>query len=406
MITLSVKEFEGERRLFGTINKKPFNVLYSDSAKETLLGLSFKMNNVETIEQFNDLVSKSMNYIDSISTSVIIEVANTDLFHDKAKNQYFLKVGKVISKIPVHKVIVSLIQTAVDLDLDPTPWIKFWARWMRNPNLTADKTEYMMAYIKAKFTDNDKKSKLIKEGYSEEMATEIATFNQISITNEGLLAAFKYVSLKDTTKHIEVDKETGEQVVVTRKQKLKADGIVTIDANDNIIKSDGKAFLAEDLIFVPPIMGNSGDSFTCEPLAKGNKFNDFSGHVIRVGQRHRLENFSQVNCVDNTFGGKGLHVGGYHYVKGYGGRTKLLVDCLVDPAHIGGFSNLVNYTETAGAESAIRVLEYYVVGTHFAVQNIMFHPSKYAELLDEEWAEFKSKAIEKADKLLGEISEW
>ena len=404
MVTLSVKEFDGAQRLLGSINKQPFNIPFSEDAKEVLISFGEKMEDVETVSEFDGIVTEAMKYIAKVSISPIVEVAGTDLMHDKEKNQYFLKVGDKVAKTPVPAVIVDRIQKAVDLGLDPSPWIKFWTRWMRNPDLSPEKTEYMTAYIDASFTDEDKVAEFLRDGYSINMAKELATFDQISITKEGLLAAFKFVRLKDTTKHVEIDKETGEQKIVSTSQSLTGKGSISVDANDKVIKTEGAKRAAEDLIFVPPVMGNSGSAFTCEPLSSQAKFEDYAGHVIRVGMRHRLESFKQMNCTDGITGGEGLHVGGYYYVQGFGGKTKLLVDCLVDPAHIGAFSNRVDQSEDNG-ESALRVMEYYVTGTHFAVNKSMYHPSAYAELLDQEWDAYKAKAIEDADKALGDAAE-
>ena len=405
MVTLSVKEFDGTQRLLGTINKQPFNIVYSDDAKENILSFGEQMEDAETVEGFNKIVADAMEYIASVSVSVIEEVAGTDLMHDKTKNQYFLKIGDVVSKVPVHPVIVERVQKAVDLGLSPAPWIKFWTRWMQNPNLSVEKTEYMMNYVTTLFTDEKKVTTYLEDGFSEDMANELATFDQISITKEGLLAAFKYVRLKDTTKHVEIDEKTGEQKIVETKQSLTGKGSVAVDANDKVIKTEGAKKLAEDLIFIPPMMGSGGDAFTCEPLSEQTKFEDFSGHVVRVGMRHRLQGWSNVNCQDGRCCTNGLHVGGYHYVQGFGGKTELLVDCLINPAHVGAITDMI--TDGSGrGDSAMRVLEYYVVGTHFTVNKSMYHPSAYAELLDREWDKYKAEAIKAADEALGEVSEW
>jgi len=405
MVTLQVREFDGQKRLLGSVNKQPFNVPYADSTKDELISLGERMEDVDTMTEFNTLVDEAMGFIESVSVSKIEEVAGTDLIHDKEKNKYFLKVGNKVSKLAVPQQIVDRIQKAVDLGLDPQPWVKFWTRWMRNPNLSADKTHYMMGYIDAPFTDGDKVAKLIEDGYSEEMAKEIATFDQISITKEGLIAAFKYVKLKDTTKSIEVDEKTKEQKIVEIKQSLHGKSTISINPiNDKVETKKGEAFAAEDLIFVPPIMGDKGSAFTCQPIDVEGKFDDYSAHVIRVGMRHRLENWSKVNCNDGSSALPGLHVGGHHYVEGFGGKTNLLVDCLVDPAHVGAITDdlaTTNYREDA----AMRVLEYYVTGTHFAVNKAMYHPSAYAELLDLEWDKYKEEAIKAAEKAADEVSD-
>jgi len=406
MVTLQVREFDGQKRLLGSVNKQPFNVPYADSTKDELISLGEQMEDVDTMAEFNALVDKAMKFIESVSVSKIEEVAGTDLMHDKEKNKYFLKVGNKVSKLPVPPQIVDRIQKAVDLGLDPQPWVKFWTRWMRNPNITSEKTRYMMGYIDAPYTDSEKVAKLVEDGYSEEMAKEIATFDQISITKEGLIAAFKYVQLKDTLKYVEIDEKTGEQVIKEKKQTLNAPGKLEVNPITNAVtKKEGEAYAAEDLIFLPPVMGTGGSPFTCQPLDVESKFEDYASHVIRVGMRHRLENWSKVNCIDGSCCVAGLHVGGYYYVEGYGGRTSLLVDCLIDPAHVGAITDDLTANTGRKGDAAMRVLEYYVTGTHFAVNKSMYHPSAYAELLDKEWDEYKAKAIEAAEKNALEVSD-
>jgi hypothetical protein len=48
-----------------------------------------------------------------------------------------------------------------------------------------------------KYLDEAASAKLVEEGYSSTMANQLSTFDQISITEEGILAAFKYVKLID-----------------------------------------------------------------------------------------------------------------------------------------------------------------------------------------------------------------
>jgi uncharacterized membrane protein len=57
------------------------------------------------------------------------------------------------------------------------------------------KVETFVEYLKAQYLDEAASAKLVEEGYSSTMANQLSTFDQISITEEGILAAFKYVKL-------------------------------------------------------------------------------------------------------------------------------------------------------------------------------------------------------------------
>jgi hypothetical protein len=57
------------------------------------------------------------------------------------------------------------------------------------------KVETLVEYLKAQYLDEAASAKL-EEGYSSTMANQLSTFDQI-ITEEGILAAFKYVKLID-----------------------------------------------------------------------------------------------------------------------------------------------------------------------------------------------------------------
>jgi hypothetical protein len=61
------------------------------------------------------------------------------------------------------------------------------------------KVETLVEYLKAQYLDEAASAKLVEEGYSSTMANQLSTFDQISITEEGILAAFKYVKLTKNT---------------------------------------------------------------------------------------------------------------------------------------------------------------------------------------------------------------
>jgi hypothetical protein len=86
--------------------------------------------------------------------------------------------------------------------LSPKPWLVF-VRLMRNKLYmkNSTKVETLVEYLKAQYLDEAASAKLVEEGYSSTMANQLSTFDQISITEEGILAAFKYVKLIDQKIH-------------------------------------------------------------------------------------------------------------------------------------------------------------------------------------------------------------
>jgi len=147
-------------------------------------------------------------------------------------------------------------------------------------------------------------------------------------------------------------------------------------------------------------MGTGGDAFTSRDLSDSSD-SPTVGHVVQVGKVHELPNgFDQVNCDDSVTGRKGLHLGGYYYVQGFGGKTSYLVDCLVAPEDIGAVCDL-----SRSEEGAIRCKRYMVTGGHFAVSKGMYHPSDYASLLENEWEAAKQEAIKNLNKKVKEVED-
>jgi hypothetical protein len=69
------------------------------------------------------------------------------------------------------------------------------------------KVETLVEYLKAQYLDEAASAKLVEEGYSSTMANQLSTFDQISITEEGILAAFKYVKLIDQNTSLKKDEK-------------------------------------------------------------------------------------------------------------------------------------------------------------------------------------------------------
>jgi hypothetical protein len=326
--------------------------------------------------------------VKSNTTNSLTEVLKDDLSYNPKTHAYHVISDGKTSVEPVHSFFCNKMIEAHDKGLSPKPWLIFWVRLMRNPLYAKNskKVQTLVNYLEAQYIDEEGAEKLEKEGYSKGMAKQLSTFDQISITEEGILAAFKYVRLIDK-KFIVEKNDKGEQEIkkVDKYERtLEVDPITGAITKDELnLPTDG-----EDFLFEPPIQGQNNSPFTSREISDLSA-EPATGHVIRIGRIHELtKGFDQVNTNDDTSCVKGLHLGGYYYVKSYGGLTNYLVDCLVAPEDIGAVCDV-----NRGDDGAIRCRRYMVTGGHFAVSKGMYHPSSYAKMLDSEWSEIKAAVI-------------
>lgn len=406
MITINEITIDERKYLTGLIGKNPFSIEKTEEAKDRLVAAYNAVNAAETAPEVAVLEEEINTYVESISSSnssKLDEVLVGDLYYDTKAETYHIKHEDKISKVAIPKFFVDKMIEANDKGLSPKPWLIFWVRLMRNKlyvNHPA-KINNIIQYLESKYVDQTNEDRLIEEGYSPNIAGKLSTFDQISITEQGILAAFKYVRLLDKKFVVEKNEETGEQTIV---EKDKYERTLEVDEDTGEVTKDelGLPDWAEDYKFEPPIMGKGGDAFTCADL--GDTQGDLpTGHIVQVGKIHELpKGFDQVNTNDNTWGVKGLHLGGYYYVQNFGGQTDYLVDCLVAPEDIGSVADLRG---GANEEGAIRCKRYMTVGAHFQVSRSMYHPSKYAEMLDDEWNLAKAAAIKALEEKIVETED-
>lgn len=408
MITINVVKVDEKEFLTGKIGKDNYKVEFSEELKDAVLALKEEYGKCETREEADKVLETALIAVEDArkaGSSEIEEVLEGDLYFHKLTNTYHIKVGDKVSKKAVNKFFVDKMIESNDKGLSPKPWLVFWVRLMRNKMFRDNnaKVDNIVTFLKAKFVDTDKATKLMEsEGYAEDVATALCTYDQVSITEEGLLATFKYVNLA-TDKYVVVKNEdTGEQEVI-RKDRFERD-LQVDDVTGDVTKDElVLPTYSEEIPFLPPVMGTGGDAFTCHDMMGAGNGDLPTGHVIKVGKIHELpKGFDQVNCSDSQAGVKGLHTGGYYYVQGFGGKTAYLLDCLVAPEDIGAVCD-VSRGQHGNQEGAIRSRRYMAVGAHFAVSSGMYHPSKYAAMLDGEWETAKEEAISKVLKIKSDL---
>jgi len=381
MLTLNVINSQEGDRINGTVDGDKFNIEFDKEKLEELNDLQKDYEIIEDMDEYQSWLTTVKGIIESSNAEDIISSSCKDLMHDTKTGMYYIKVGSKISKHPVPVKLVAVILESIEKGLDATPIIKSWVRFLRNPNFSSMKAELFANYITAEIVDFEEVDKLVdEEGYTYEKAVDRATYNDVMISNEGLLVVKKYARL--LTEGWVIDPETNEAVLKdlydTKKTVNKFSGEVTetVDYPE----------YAEELTFEPPIMGRGGNAFYC---------GEEKDHVVKVGNRIYLESWNQVDTRDNCFGNPGLHVGGLRYVSQYKAYNNQLLECFVDPTDIGAFVD--------GEDYAIRVKEYFVYGAVKNKNQGLYHASKYAAIKDSEWSTYKLEAIELANELHADV---
>ena len=368
----------------GSANNVQFGVPYSEERHKKMVALQTKANEAKTPKEYKAIIEK-FNKLLTVDYSETIESECKYIHINRATGNYHLKSGKTVSSVPMPKALVTRILDSMDKGIDFMPLIKLWTRWLRNPILREkmsdgrgeDFSERMFNYINSPYTNPELVVNLMeKEGVSEEVARERATTTQVGITVEGLLRTFK-VSREIKTKFV---LEDGKSKQVDRKQAQSIDpdtGLITYNEIAN-----------EERLFEPAVQRSRGDAFFC---------GDTEGHFIKVGQLHRLSDWSKVNTNDHSSCVKGLHCGGLDYIRGYQGGSTETHNILVDPANIGAVPD-----DDTGA---IRVLEYFVLDAFSGVNGAIYHSSSYAAQSDKKWKKDREEAISNFGELEKDIAE-
>ena len=346
-----------------------FSISYSEMKLAQLLKISEKSQTVADMENFNILLEEVKD-ICSQAEEEKVQAFHPDIYKDSKTGAYHLKLDEgVISRVPMPSALVRRIEESMDKGLDISPLMKCWMRFLRNKKAdSATFANKFFNYIDMKYKHPKIYDEKIAAGYTPDIATEMAMVYQVKITNEGLINCYK-VSKEVDWKY--KAGEDGEAVKVNLYDRTfdPVTGEVTGDERDDLN--------AEERIFLPSVMGTSGDEFFCEGSLTNAK-----GHIIRVGHVHRLESWDLVDCNDNHSCVPGLHVGGLHYIACYSG---CIHNVFIDPMHIGAIPD-----DDTGA---MRVIQYFVHSTMVAVNKSIYHSSKYAEKTDEQWQEVKKEIL-------------
>lgn len=362
--------------LTGSFNGKPFGIKFTEAKYKAMKHLEKEAAEAVSMVALKSIM-KSFELLTKEDYKELVETACPYIYVNEAKGQFFLKNKDVISKRPLPRAFVDRILTSIEKGMDFLPVVKAWIRFMRNPNYSDAKAERFANYLNKTYMDGEFRDQLIKdEGVSVEVATERATQFQTPITQEGLICTYK-VSLELLTKF---DPKTGEQ---TDRFSTSFD-----EETGEKIPVNMAEIEMEDRVFYPIVRGlKGGDAFVCEDMAGFGK----PGHLIRVGHRHYLQDWAQVNCNDNISCVPGLHAGNLDYISGYRNQSGAVThNIFIDPMLIGAITN--------DGSGALRVKEYFVHSSFAGPNRGIYHSSKYAELTDSQWDEAREEAIANAQE--------
>ena len=352
----------------GSYGETPFSVTYDEKLYDAMSKVAEAANEATDLETYNLHLEEFAALTVEDYTKVIQDKCEF-IFVNRATGEFFLKVGDVVTDVPMPQALVDRIYESMDMGIEFDPLVKMWTRWLRNPLLKEKGSRFserFFNFVNMKYVHPKLKQELMeKHGLNEDVATERATMYQMKITKEGLLNGYK-VSSEVLHKF---DPESGERV-----DRYKR----TFNPDTGEITSNGLPDTVEERLFEPAVMGNRGAAFYCEGL---NGF-DKPGHFIRVGCTHRLPDWSYVNTNDNMSCVKGLHVGGLKYIAWYAGEIH---NVFIDPMHVGAIPDDV--------DGAIRCLQYFVHSSLAGVNGSIYHSSTYAKKTDQEWAEMRAEIL-------------
>lgn len=353
----------------GSVNGQQFGVSFDEEKYRTMVDLRDRADDASDMEELKAIVEEFLP-LTKESFKEIVETASPYIHVNKSTNKFYLKYGDKVSSQPLPQVFVDKILKSVEKNIDVTPLIKCWARFMRpipgRPAYTLERATAFAKYIDADYLNQDIVEKLTaEEGLSHEAAKARATTKQVAITQEGLLVCYK-VSREIKTR-FELDEETEDVKVKSRYGK-------TVDPDTGLVTYNTPDYV-EDRLFEPFVMGKSGNEFFC-----GEKL----GHFIKVGHVHYLDNWNKVSSP----GSKGLHCGGLEYIKGFQSQTDSVThNIFVDPMDIHSVA-------THHADGAMTVKRYFVHSSFAGPNKSIYHSSKYAAITDAEYAILVEEAVE------------
>ena len=309
--------------IVGTVDGKPFNI---PNTEDNLVQLGLFQEDADTKRKDVLLWARSVRNQE-------IAGSNPFLLHNPVTGEYFLQHDNFRSKHAIPKSLVKFIEESFDKEIDFMPIIKTWARFLANPRYTKAKGKLFANYLDAKYVDEKEASEIMEElKCTKEAAVAMATYQDIAITQEGLLATYKVADMVTWEYIMEWDDDAGEngEYVKIRNRKYTPIAAKLDPTTGEVLEpaTFEKPDFLEDYQFTPAIC-KSGDKFFSGPKL---------GYVYKVGEVQRLPKDAKRN-LNNTFGGGGLYIGGLKYIDGYSNDRTHTLCCFVNPGDIISFQD-------------------------------------------------------------------
>jgi hypothetical protein len=307
-----------EHTIAGTVDGKPFNAPRTEQIEAYLVDAM--ANNTPGAEVLAHLKA---------TRNQEIAGSNKYLAFNPVTEEYFLELEGKRSKHPIPKTLVKFIEDSFEKKVDFMPVVKAWARLLANPRYNKAMGKFFSTYLETSYVDRDEVAEIVKEQELDiKIATKMATYQDIAITQEGLLATYKVANIVTWQYEMELQEDGEYKKVRNHKYKLIAD---KLDPTTGDVLEKGsfeKPDHLEDFQFTPAIYTH-GDKFF-----SGDKI----GYVYEVGKIQYLPKDAKRN-LKNEFGGGGLYSGGLHYIENYKGAGSHILTCFVNPSDILSFQS-------------------------------------------------------------------
>jgi hypothetical protein len=360
-----------ENLIVGQIDGTPFSIPKTDKSQTILTALRDGQEDATTEEV--------IAFVNEVKAGEIAG-SNEYLSFKPSTGEYFLQFEGKKSKKAIPQVLVEFIEESFDKDIDFTPILKAWLRLLDNPRYNDTMANLFSNYLSSDYIDYNEVDRLVEEeDIDRDLAKKMATYPDIAITQEGLLATYKVAQQVTWEYKMEWCKEE-EKFIKVKKNILEAIA-PEVDATTGKINLDTIGLFKdpdhkEDYVFTPAIHSN-GDKFFS---------NNVLGYQYKVGEIQMLPK-DATRQLNNCFGGGGLYIGGLKYVDGYSHSGNTTLTCLVNPSDILSFQD---------DGKAIRVDALFVnnIWNNNVALKGKYHSSTYGELSEDRIVEMFKAATE------------
>jgi len=337
-----------EKNIVGSISGKPFSIPFKESTFKKLKSIEEGFAKIKT-KGLIEVSIKEAKELTTLNFGELVASKNPYLMFNPVKNKYFLVINKgkkdeLIDDRELPDKLAEKIQDSFEQDFDYMPLVKTWGRFLqRDVPYDIYDAALFTHYLTSMYIDYDKVDELVeKEGLDSSTARERCTFNDLAVTQEGLLATYKvveeiikeWVIVTDDDGNIVLDSEGIPKKKQVLMDQYKSQYKINPITGETTTK-ENKPRYVEDRLFTPALYKN-GENFY-----SGKDY----GYIYKVGEAQYLPEIhpttgkpAKINH-SNTIGGGGLYTGGLDYIKNYRGEQNPVLVCFLDPANIISFQS-------------------------------------------------------------------